>query len=51
MNRGLIVLTNLTGMFLFLMFSLFKAAAFRRQVQYWMNTKYLNFRSYIHTIR
>jgi hypothetical protein len=51
MTKGIIVLSNLTGVLLFLMVILAKGASFRRYVKYWMNTKYLNVRSYIHTIR
>jgi hypothetical protein len=51
MNRGFFKISNMTGFFLLVMFSLFNAAAFKRQVQYWMNAKYLHIRSYIHTIR
>jgi hypothetical protein len=51
MNKGEIVLTNIFAIVLVLIFSLFKAATLKKQVEYWLNSKYLNIRSYLHTVR
>ncbi|MGR3764028.1 hypothetical protein [Rossellomorea sp. NS-SX7] len=51
MNKGEIFLSNLVGILLVFVFSLFKAASFRKQLDYRLNSIFLNIRSFLYTIR
>lgn len=51
MKKEEIVMTNIFAIVLVLIFSVFKAATLKKQIEYWLDSKYLNVRSYLHTIR
>ncbi|MEL3973479.1 hypothetical protein AAEO50_14410 [Rossellomorea oryzaecorticis] len=44
-------MTNIFAIVLVLIFSVFKAVTLKKQVEYWLDSKFLNVRSYLHTIR
>ncbi len=51
MNKSEIVISNLLGILLLLILSLFKVSALRRQMEFWVNSFYLNLRSFFYTLR
>jgi predicted transglutaminase-like protease len=51
MKKVEVVMANIFAIVLVLFLSEFKAATLKKQIEYWLDSKYLNFRSYMHTIR